>query len=103
MLAAIKKGKEVNEGEMPPPVASGKTSAATPRVMHNLLVSSGDQDEVTAPEEEKKMTNNDFVADHESKDASDTELPTSLSKTSLRSSDANAAVPGVCATLENST
>lgn len=45
MLAAVKKGKNINEEEMPPPVATGKSSSYVPQAMGVELESSGDSPE----------------------------------------------------------
>ncbi|NWV17373.1 C2D1B protein, partial [Origma solitaria] len=42
MLAAMKKGKKINEEEMPPPVATGKSSSYVPQAMGVELEDSGD-------------------------------------------------------------
>ncbi|NXN73781.1 C2D1B protein, partial [Himantopus himantopus] len=42
MLAAVKKGKKINEEEMPPPVATGKSSSHLPRATGVELENSGD-------------------------------------------------------------
>ncbi|XP_054689172.1 coiled-coil and C2 domain-containing protein 1B [Grus americana] len=42
MLAAVKKGKKINEGEMPPPVATGKSSSQLSQAMGVELENSGD-------------------------------------------------------------
>uniref|UniRef100_A0A8C3XEK1 Coiled-coil and C2 domain-containing protein 1B n=1 Tax=Cyanoderma ruficeps TaxID=181631 RepID=A0A8C3XEK1_9PASS len=42
MLAAVKKGKKINEEEMPPPVATGKSSSYVPQAMGVELENSGD-------------------------------------------------------------
>ncbi|NXL11203.1 C2D1B protein, partial [Mesembrinibis cayennensis] len=42
MLAAVKKGKKINEEEMPPPVATGKSSSHLPQAMGVELEDSGD-------------------------------------------------------------
>ncbi|KAL9845474.1 coiled-coil and C2 domain-containing protein 1B isoform 1-T2 [Geothlypis trichas] len=45
MLAAVKKGKKINEEEMPPPVATGKSSSCVPQTMRVELENSGDSPE----------------------------------------------------------
>ncbi|XP_053840502.1 coiled-coil and C2 domain-containing protein 1B isoform X2 [Vidua macroura] len=45
MLAAVKKGKKINEEEMPPPVATGKSSSYVPQAMGVELENSGDSPE----------------------------------------------------------
>ncbi|NXY00868.1 C2D1B protein, partial [Pteruthius melanotis] len=45
MLAAVKKGKKINEEEMPPPVATGKSSSYVPQAMGAELENSGDSPE----------------------------------------------------------
>ncbi|XP_068054860.1 coiled-coil and C2 domain-containing protein 1B isoform X3 [Anomalospiza imberbis] len=42
MLAAVKKGKKINEEEMPPPVATGKSSSYVPQATGVELENSGD-------------------------------------------------------------
>ncbi|NXP82053.1 C2D1B protein, partial [Ramphastos sulfuratus] len=42
MLAAVKKGKKINEEEMPPPVATGKSSAHSPQAVGVELESLGE-------------------------------------------------------------
>ncbi|NXN07170.1 C2D1B protein, partial [Indicator maculatus] len=44
MLAAVKKGKKINEAEMPPPVATGKSSAHLPQAVGVELENLGDSD-----------------------------------------------------------
>ncbi|NWW72852.1 C2D1B protein, partial [Climacteris rufus] len=45
MLAAVKKGKKINEEEMPPPVATGKSSSYISEAMGAELENSGDSPE----------------------------------------------------------
>ncbi|KAM7046767.1 coiled-coil and C2 domain-containing protein 1B isoform 2-T3 [Acridotheres tristis] len=45
MLAAVKKGKKISEEEMPPPVATGKSSSYVPQAMGVELENSGDSPE----------------------------------------------------------
>ncbi|RLW05925.1 hypothetical protein DV515_00004734 [Chloebia gouldiae] len=45
MLAAVKKGKKISEEEMPPPVATGKSSSCIPQAMGVELENSGDSPE----------------------------------------------------------
>ncbi|XP_048354227.1 coiled-coil and C2 domain-containing protein 1B isoform X2 [Sphaerodactylus townsendi] len=99
MLTAVKKGKKVNEEEMPPPVASGKSFAGMPQTMCDLSKqSSDDQDKGTVPEE-KEQREQISAADHELKNPSDTELP--MSKTALQGQDANGSATGTSITFEN--
>uniref|UniRef100_A0A8D0DY98 Coiled-coil and C2 domain-containing protein 1B n=1 Tax=Salvator merianae TaxID=96440 RepID=A0A8D0DY98_SALMN len=73
MLTAVKKGKPVKEEEMPPPVASGKTSGTTANAVHNNLPQSSDnQDDITVPEEEERQSSS---VDQEAKEPRDYELP----------------------------
>ncbi|XP_066181583.1 coiled-coil and C2 domain-containing protein 1B isoform X3 [Sylvia atricapilla] len=53
MLAAVKKGKKINEEEMPPPVATGKSSSYVPQAMGVELENSGDSPENKADDEQK--------------------------------------------------
>lgn len=89
MLSAVKKGKKVNEEEMPPPVASGKSSAALPRAE-----SMGDQDQIL--EEGKKEG---FATDLELKDPNDAELTENI--TALPSQDVETNVIGEGVAFEN--
>ncbi|NXE86199.1 C2D1B protein, partial [Menura novaehollandiae] len=50
MLAAVKKGKKINEEEMPPPVATGKSSSYVSQAMGAELENSGDSPENKADE-----------------------------------------------------
>ncbi|XP_054835106.1 coiled-coil and C2 domain-containing protein 1B isoform X2 [Eublepharis macularius] len=97
MLTAVKKGKKVNEEEMPPQVASGKSSAALPQAVHDTSKSSGDQDKVTVPEKEEEEEV--CAADPDVKNPSGVEL--SVSKTALQGLDADGGAAGVGTTLEN--
>ncbi|NWR62743.1 C2D1B protein, partial [Bucorvus abyssinicus] len=51
MLAAVKKGKKINEEEMPPPVATGKSSSHLPQATGGELENAGDS--VSVPPENK--------------------------------------------------
>ncbi|XP_054240600.1 coiled-coil and C2 domain-containing protein 1B isoform X2 [Indicator indicator] len=51
MLAAVKKGKKINEAEMPPPVATGKSSAHLPQAVGVELENLGDS--ASVPPENK--------------------------------------------------
>lgn len=99
MLTAVKKGKKVNEEEMPPPVASGKSSVTTPQAMplNDLPKNSGSQDEITVPEGEE---NEGSTTDHELQNPSNPEL--SVSTPDLQSQDADSGVLGTSSTSENS-
>lgn len=99
MLTALKNGKKVNEEEMPPPVASGKTSSSAPQAMphSDLPKSSTDQDEVTLPEEEGMEGH---AAAHKLTDPSDQQL--SVNRTAVQDQDVNTDALGTKATLENS-
>uniref|UniRef100_A0A674J457 C2 domain-containing protein n=1 Tax=Terrapene triunguis TaxID=2587831 RepID=A0A674J457_9SAUR len=59
MLAAMKKGKKINEEEMPPPVASGRSSANMPQTTGAVPESLGDPTKVI-PKEKVESS-----ADHE--------------------------------------
>ncbi|XP_077189868.1 coiled-coil and C2 domain-containing protein 1B isoform X2 [Paroedura picta] len=97
MLTAVKKGRKVNEEEMPPPVASGKSSAAMPQAMHDLSKSSDEQEKVTIPgKKEKEQVSG---VDHELKNSSDDGL--SVSKTSLQDEDEDGGDTGTDTTFEN--
>ncbi|XP_023802570.1 coiled-coil and C2 domain-containing protein 1B-like, partial [Cyanistes caeruleus] len=59
MLAAVKKGKKINEEEMPPPVATGKSSSNVPQAMGVELENSGDSPEnkaESAADDEQKAS-----------------------------------------------
>ncbi|XP_026562876.1 coiled-coil and C2 domain-containing protein 1B isoform X1 [Pseudonaja textilis] len=98
MLTALKKGKKVNEEEMPPPVASGKSSSSVPQASpdSDLPKSSTDQDEVTLPEEEAMEG---LSGAHKLTDPSDQQL--SLNRTAIQGQDINTDALGTKATLEN--
>lgn len=98
MLTAVKKGNKVNEEEIPPPVASGKSSATVPQAMHDLSKSSNDQEKVTVPDKEEKEQVS--AVDHESKNPSGAEL--SVSKTALQGQDAGGGATGTDTTFGNS-
>lgn len=89
MLSAVKKGKKVNEEEMPPPVASGKSSAALPRAE-----SMGDQDQILEEGEKEG-----FATDLELKDPNDAELTENI--TALPSQDVETNVIGEGVAFEN--
>ncbi|KAJ7332723.1 hypothetical protein JRQ81_014903 [Phrynocephalus forsythii] len=101
MLAAVKKGKKVNEEEMPPPVASGKSSLTTPRAMqqNDLPKSSGTEEEISAPGQEEEMGKERSSKDHDLKNASDLEQP--VSPAAIQEQDVDMDVPGVGTTAEN--
>uniref|UniRef100_A0A8C8R7T7 Coiled-coil and C2 domain-containing protein 1B n=1 Tax=Pelusios castaneus TaxID=367368 RepID=A0A8C8R7T7_9SAUR len=67
MLAAVKKGKKINEEEMPPPVASGRSSAHMPQATGAVPEGLGD----TARVPGEKMESS---ADHELKPVNDMNL-----------------------------
>ncbi|KAM6456453.1 coiled-coil and C2 domain-containing protein 1B [Liasis olivaceus] len=98
MLTALKNGKKVNEEEMPPPVASGKSSLSMPQTMphSDLPKSSSDQGEVTLSEEEGKEG---LAAAHKLKDPSDQQL--SVNRTAVQSQDTNTDALGTKAAFEN--
>lgn len=59
MLAAVKKGKKISEEEMPPPVATGKSSSRVPQAMGVELENSGDSPEnkaESAADDEQKAS-----------------------------------------------
>ncbi|XP_038268993.1 coiled-coil and C2 domain-containing protein 1B isoform X1 [Dermochelys coriacea] len=68
MLAAMKKGKKINEEEMPPPVASGKSSANMPRAAGAVPENLGDPAKVIPKEKV------DSSADHELQPVNDIKL-----------------------------
>lgn len=68
MLAAMKKGKKVNAEEIPPPVASGRSSAHMPQATGAVPESLGDPARVAS---EEKMESS---ADHELKPVNDLKL-----------------------------
>ncbi|XP_062994888.1 coiled-coil and C2 domain-containing protein 1B [Elgaria multicarinata webbii] len=98
MLTALKKGKKINQEEMPPPVGSGKSSLTTPQATHHndLPESSDDHDEGTVPEEEEK---GGCATAHELKDPSD--LEQSVSLTALQGQDGDVDALGIGTTSEN--
>ncbi|XP_058030935.1 coiled-coil and C2 domain-containing protein 1B [Ahaetulla prasina] len=98
MLTALKSGKKVNEEEMPPPVASGKSSLSVPQATSHsdLPKSPTDQDEVTLPEEEGMEG---LSAAHKLTDPSDQQL--SVNRSAVQGQDVNTDAPGTKATLEN--
>ncbi|XP_067996700.1 coiled-coil and C2 domain-containing protein 1B [Melanerpes formicivorus] len=57
MLAAVKKGKKINEEEIPPPVATGKSSAHLPQAVGVELEHLGDS--VSVPPENKAESSGD--------------------------------------------
>ncbi|NXE51529.1 C2D1B protein, partial [Casuarius casuarius] len=61
MLAAVKKGKKISEEEIPPPVATGKSSSQVPQATGAELENLGDSASVSA---EKRV---ESAADHEQK------------------------------------
>ncbi|XP_077680678.1 coiled-coil and C2 domain-containing protein 1B isoform X2 [Eretmochelys imbricata] len=68
MLAAMKKGKKINEEEMPPPVASGRSSANMPRATGAVPENLGDPDKVIPKEKVESP------ADHELQPVNDIKL-----------------------------
>nr|XP_005284862.1 coiled-coil and C2 domain-containing protein 1B isoform X1 [Chrysemys picta bellii]XP_042707351.1 coiled-coil and C2 domain-containing protein 1B isoform X1 [Chrysemys picta bellii] len=68
MLAAMKKGKKINEEEMPPPVASGRSSANMPQTTGAVPESLGDPTKVI-PKEKVESS-----ADHELQPVNDMKL-----------------------------
>ncbi|XP_064372280.1 coiled-coil and C2 domain-containing protein 1B isoform X2 [Dromaius novaehollandiae] len=67
MLAAVKKGKKISEEEIPPPVATGKSSSQVPQATGAELENLGDSASVSA---EKRV---ESAADHEQKPSHDAE------------------------------
>uniref|UniRef100_A0A8C3RRE0 C2 domain-containing protein n=1 Tax=Chelydra serpentina TaxID=8475 RepID=A0A8C3RRE0_CHESE len=59
MLAAMKKGKKINEEEIPPPVASGRSSANMPRATGTVPESLGDPAKVILKEKVESSADND--------------------------------------------
>ncbi|XP_070601973.1 coiled-coil and C2 domain-containing protein 1B [Erythrolamprus reginae] len=98
MLTALKNGKKVNEEEIPPPVASGKSSLPVPLVTphSDLPTSSTDQDEVTSPEEEGTES---LSAANKLTDPSDQQL--SVNRIAVQDHDVNTDALGTKATLES--
>nr|XP_003220334.1 PREDICTED: coiled-coil and C2 domain-containing protein 1B [Anolis carolinensis] len=98
MRIAVKKGKKVNAEEMPPPVASGKSSLATVQDINRNDVpkSLENEDEITPHEQEE---NENSVADPELKEPSN--LENSESATSLQSQNTDMDDPDISTTSEN--
>ncbi|NXC16532.1 C2D1B protein, partial [Corythaeola cristata] len=63
MLGAVKKGKKINEEEMPPPVATGKSSSHLSKATRTELENSGDSVGVL-PENEAESGANDEASQH---------------------------------------
>uniref|UniRef100_A0A674JAK6 C2 domain-containing protein n=1 Tax=Terrapene triunguis TaxID=2587831 RepID=A0A674JAK6_9SAUR len=59
MLAAMKKGKKINEEEMPPPVASGRSSANMPQTTGAVPESLGDPTKVIPKEKVESSADHD--------------------------------------------
>lgn len=71
MLAAVKKGKKINEEEMPPPVAKGKSSTRLPQAVGMELESLGESVSVppenkaeSAHDDEQKKTSQEEAVQH---------------------------------------
>lgn len=101
MLNAVRKGKKVNEEEMPPPVASGKSTLPTPGAMHpnNVPKSSGSEEEITGPEQKEEAEKEHSSTDHDLKSASDLAQPVSLA--AIQDQDVDMDAPGIGTTAEN--
>ncbi|XP_009870318.1 PREDICTED: coiled-coil and C2 domain-containing protein 1B, partial [Apaloderma vittatum] len=65
MLAAVKKGKKINEEEMPPPVATGKSSSHLSRATGGELENSGDSVSVLPEKKAKSPTEDAQKSSHE--------------------------------------
>ncbi|XP_044285857.1 coiled-coil and C2 domain-containing protein 1B isoform X2 [Varanus komodoensis] len=99
MLSAVKKGKKVNEEEMPPPVASGKSSLTMPKaVLPDDLPEKLDvPDEIMVPEEEEEKGGS--PVDHELKDPCDVGIV--VSPAALQGQDADTDALAIGTTSEN--
>nr|XP_048716797.1 coiled-coil and C2 domain-containing protein 1B isoform X8 [Caretta caretta] len=93
MLAAMKKGKKINEEEMPPPVASGRSSANMPRATGAVPENLGDPDKVIPKEKVESP------ADHELQPVNDIKL--SPGPASLQGHAAATSVLEMGATLQD--
>ncbi|CAM4594500.1 unnamed protein product [Lepidochelys olivacea] len=93
MLAAMKKGKKINEEEMPPPVASGRSSANMPRATGAVPENLGDPDKVIPKEKVESP------ADHELQPVNDIKL--SPEPASLQGHAAATSVLEMGATLQD--
>ncbi|KAM7161822.1 coiled-coil and C2 domain-containing protein 1B [Macrochelys suwanniensis] len=60
MLAAMKKGKKINEEEIPPPVASGRSSANMPQATGTVPESLGDPAKVIVKEKVESSADNEL-------------------------------------------
>ncbi|NXA26625.1 C2D1B protein, partial [Ibidorhyncha struthersii] len=65
MLAAVKKGKKINEEEMPPPVATGKSSSHLPRATGVELENSGDSVGVIPDNKAESAADDEQKTSHE--------------------------------------
>ncbi|XP_053893101.1 coiled-coil and C2 domain-containing protein 1B isoform X3 [Malaclemys terrapin pileata] len=93
MLAAMKKGKKINEEEMPPPVASGRSSANMPQTTGAVPESLGDPTK-GIPKEKVESS-----ADHELQPVNDMKL--SPGSASLQYHAAATSVPEMGTTLQD--
>lgn len=65
MLAAVKKGKKINEEEMPPPVATGKSSSHLPQATGVELENSGDSVGVIPDNKAESAADDEQKTSHE--------------------------------------
>lgn len=65
MLAAVKKGKKINEEEMPPPVATGKSSSHLSQAAGVQLENSGDSVSVLPENKPESATDDEQKTSHE--------------------------------------
>ncbi|XP_009574616.1 PREDICTED: coiled-coil and C2 domain-containing protein 1B [Fulmarus glacialis] len=65
MLAAVKKGKKINEEEMPPPVATGKSSSHLSQAMGVELENSGDSVSVLPENKAESAADDEQKTSHE--------------------------------------
>ncbi|XP_010013156.1 PREDICTED: coiled-coil and C2 domain-containing protein 1B [Nestor notabilis] len=95
MLAAVKKGKKINEEEMPPPVATGKSSSHLPQATGVELENAGDsvsdlpENKAESAADDEQKTPHETVQHMESEslqghDASTPTAETDLQKSSTR-------------------
>ncbi|KAM6129266.1 coiled-coil and C2 domain-containing protein 1B isoform 2-T3 [Phoenicopterus ruber ruber] len=95
MLGAVKKGKKINEEEMPPPVATGKSSSHLSQAMGVELENSGDSVSVLPENKAESAADDELKTSHEAvqhleseslqgRAASSTTMETDLQKSSTR-------------------
>lgn len=65
MLAAVKKGRKINEDEMPPPVATGKSSSHLPGATGVELENSGDTVSVLPENKAESAADDEQKTSHE--------------------------------------